>query len=39
MSNIYMTYGGMITPIGSTAMENFSAMEKEESGVDFVENS
>ncbi len=34
-----MTYGSMITPIGTTADDNFSAMLQEKSGVDFVENS
>lgn len=39
MSKILMTYGSMITPIGSNSVENFSAMFREKSGVDFVENS
>ncbi len=39
MSNVLMTYGSMITPIGSTAQENFLAMKNEKSGVQFVENS
>ncbi len=34
-----MTYGAMITPIGSTSEENFSSMKEEKLGVKFVEKS
>ncbi|MBL1280475.1 MAG: beta-ketoacyl synthase [Fluviicola sp.] len=39
MSPIFMTYGTMITPLGNSVEENFDAMLKEQSGVDFAENS
>jgi len=39
MNDILLTYGSLITPIGSTVEENFTAMLQEKSGVDFVENS
>ena len=39
MSNIYLTYGGLITPLGSTIPDNFSAMKKGESGVQKVNGS
>ncbi len=39
MSEIFMTYGTMITPIGNSASENFNAMLDQKSGVQFIENS
>ncbi|MCH2230089.1 MAG: beta-ketoacyl synthase [Crocinitomicaceae bacterium] len=36
---IYLTYGGLITPLGNTPEENFSNMVEGQSGVDFVKES
>ena len=39
MNEIYLTYGGMITPLGVTEEENFTAMLAGISGINEVESS
>lgn len=39
VSGIYLTYGGLITPLGFTVSDNFSAMKNGESGVQKVKGS
>ena len=39
MSQVFITYGAMITPLGSNSKENFKAMLEEKSGVQLVESS
>ncbi|HIP31512.1 MAG TPA: beta-ketoacyl synthase [Crocinitomicaceae bacterium] len=39
MSEIFMTYGTMITPLGNSTEANFDAMLKNKSGVKFIDNS
>lgn len=39
MSELYLTYGGIVTPLGSTIEEHFDALTQGKSGVSIVEKS